>query len=133
MKITPMLYVDRIEPCLAFWVDRLGFEKTVGVPEGDHLGFVILQHSGAEVMLQTVEGAQKDTGEAAAFASRSKAALFIEVDDFDAIVRKTEGVEVIVPTRDTFYGMREITVREPGGNLLCFAYPLAADQNATSA
>jgi len=28
-KLTPNLIVDAIEPCLPFWVSRLGFEKTV--------------------------------------------------------------------------------------------------------
>ena len=53
MKITPILIVDEIEPSLNFWVAKLGFEKTVEVPEGDKLGFVILQKEGAEVMLQS--------------------------------------------------------------------------------
>jgi len=26
-----------------------------------------------------------------------------------------------VPVRDTFYGMTEIVVREPGGHTVCFA------------
>ena len=29
MKLTPVLIVDAIEPCLLFWVDRLGFTVTV--------------------------------------------------------------------------------------------------------
>ena len=128
MKITPILYVDRIEPCLSFWVDRLGFEKTVEVPDGDHLGFAILKKGNAEVMLQTVDGAQEDAGLAADFATTSKCMLFVEVDDFEDAVKRTAGVEVIVPIRDTFYGMREIAVREPGGNLICFAAPIPAGQ-----
>jgi len=40
MKLTPVLIVDSIENGMSFWVDRMGFEKTVDVPEGDHLGFV---------------------------------------------------------------------------------------------
>ena len=42
MKITSMIYVPAIEPSLKFWMDQLGFTKTVEVPEGDKLGFVIL-------------------------------------------------------------------------------------------
>jgi hypothetical protein len=42
MKITANLFVDEIEKALPFWVDRMGFEQAVGVPEGDRLGFVIL-------------------------------------------------------------------------------------------
>ena len=34
-KVTPVLYVEEIEPALPFWMDRLGFEKTAEVPHGD--------------------------------------------------------------------------------------------------
>ena len=27
-KLTPVLLVEEIEPCLSFWTDRLGFEKS---------------------------------------------------------------------------------------------------------
>ena len=33
-KMTPVLLVEEVEPCLAVW-ERLGFEKTMEVPEGD--------------------------------------------------------------------------------------------------
>ena len=38
MKITPVLIVEEVESSLAFWVDRMGFEKTVEVPDGDGVG-----------------------------------------------------------------------------------------------
>ena len=34
-RITPVLFVQAIEPVLPFWVDALGFEKTIEVPGGD--------------------------------------------------------------------------------------------------
>ena len=120
MKITPVLFVDRIEPCLGFWVDRLGFLKTVEVPEGNHLGFVALQNGTAEVMLQTFESVRKDVG-GGVVSAESRANLYIEVDDFGDILSRIQGVDVVVPVRSTFYGMQEIAVREPGGHLVCFA------------
>ena len=51
--------VDRIEASLPFWIDRMGFAKTVEVPEGDHLGFVILVEGEGELMLQTIESAER--------------------------------------------------------------------------
>src|SRR5271157_101283 len=60
MKITAALMPEAIEACLPFWVDRMGFTKTVEVPEGDRLAFVILARDGAELMLQTVESVRKD-------------------------------------------------------------------------
>lgn len=120
MKITPVLYVEAIEPSLPFWVDRLGFEKTVEVPEGQRLGFVILVLEGSEVMLQTLDSLKTDRpGDVSSGTGSSS--LFIEVSDFAAYRKRLEGMEVVLPERVAFYGMREIAVREPGGHVVCIA------------
>jgi uncharacterized glyoxalase superfamily protein PhnB len=121
MKITPVLLVNQIEKCLPFWVDALGFEKSVEVPDGARLGFVILKKGSAEVMYQTYESVKKDLGEAFVTSSEWKTNLFIEVDDFDDILKRVAGAEVYLPVRTAFYGMKEIGVREPGGHYVCFA------------
>lgn len=121
MKVTPALLVEEIEKSLPFWVDRLGFTKTVEVPEGNRLGFVILVKDGAEVMLQTWESVKKDAPSLLPKDRNTSASLFIEVNDFDDILKRTEGCEIALPERTTFYGMREIVVWEPGGHLVCFA------------
>ncbi len=118
-KLTPVLIVDEIEPCLPFWVDRLGFTVGVQVPEGDRIGFVILAHGPVEVMLQSRASVANDVPGLADDTYRS--ALFIEVEDLAPIVAAVEGMEVVVPERTTFYGSREIGVREPGGNVVTFA------------
>ncbi len=121
MKITPVLVVDEIEPSLEFWVNKLGFEKTVEVPEGDKLGFVILQKDGAEVMLQTRASIRKDAGPASDAVLTAGSNLYIEVDNFSEALERVHGAEVLVPERTTFYGMREIWVREPGRHVVGFA------------
>lgn len=113
--------VDAIEPSLKFWVEQLGFEKTVEVPEGDKLGFVILQKDGTEVMLQSRESVKKDAGPASEAVLSQGASLYIEVDDFSDALKRVQGTEVLVPERTTFYGMREIFVREPGRHVVGFA------------
>ena len=35
-KVTPILVVDAIEPCLAFWTERLGFAATADGPPDAH-------------------------------------------------------------------------------------------------
>ena len=32
-RMSPVFLVDRIEPCLDFWVDRFGFEVRADIPE----------------------------------------------------------------------------------------------------
>jgi len=120
-KLTPILVVDAIEPCLAFWTERLGFAATAEVPEGDHLGFVILQRDGVEVMYQTRSGIAADAPTVAAAGAGSKSLLFIEVADVDDVARRLEGVEIVVPMRKTFYGARELFVRAPCGTVVGFA------------
>lgn len=125
MKLTPVLLVDEIEKSLPFWVDRVGFAKTVEVPDGHRLAFVILVNGGAEVMLQTWESVKKDAPNLVPAVPATGASLFIEVDDFEDILKRIQGCEVAVPDRVTFYGMREIVVREPGGHVVCFAAKVA--------
>ena len=121
MKITPVLLVSEIEKSIPFWVDRLGFEKTVEVPEGDKLGFVILTRNGAELMLQTVASVQKDTPQFAPSSGINQAALFIEVDDFEDVLKRLGNYPVAMSERIAFYGMREIGVFDPSGHVVVFA------------
>ena len=116
-KLTPVLIVDAIEKCLDFWA-VLGFSKTVEVPHGDKLGFVILVKDGIEIMYQTRASAAEDVP---AVASGGAAFIFIEVDDVDAIDRVLKGHDYVMPRRTTFYGADEVIVREPGGNVVTFA------------
>jgi uncharacterized glyoxalase superfamily protein PhnB len=118
-KLAPVLVVDAIEPCLSFWVDRLGFTRIAEVPEGDRLGFVILQKDGIEVMYQSRESVRKDIP-ALADVPAGGTSLYIDVADVAAVERAVEGVEIVVPRRKTFYGADEIGVREPGGNAVIF-------------
>ena len=119
-KLTPVLYVESIESALPFWVDRLGFEVTAKVPEGDRLGFVILQKGNVEVMYQTIESVKQDVPELADSPLRGSF-LFIQVDDLDAVEKALEGIAPVVPRRKTFYGADELIMREPAGNVVTFA------------
>lgn len=118
-KITPVLMVEAIEPCLPFW-DRLGFTKVAEVPHGDVLGFVILVKDGVELMYQTRASVAEDV-EAVAASPMGGTMLFIEVDDLAAVIKAVGSAPVTFPRRTTFYGMDEVGVREPGGNPVTFA------------
>jgi ribose 5-phosphate isomerase A len=126
MKITAALMPEAIETCLPFWVDRMGFAKTVEVPEGDRLGFVILERDGAELMLQTAESVRKDEPAFAPDGPPRGTGLFIEVKDFADTLRRLSGYPIALPERTTFYGMREIGVFTPGGHVVVFAAPIGA-------
>jgi uncharacterized glyoxalase superfamily protein PhnB len=124
-KLTPVVFVEAIEPCLPFWTDRLGFQVTATVPHGDRLGFAILQKGGVELMYQTRASLVEDLPALEGDARAGGCTLFIEVESVDEVERALAGIEPVVPRRQTFYGMDEIFVRAPCGSVVGFAAPVA--------
>jgi len=121
-KSTPILHVKAVEPSLKFWTERFGFHKTVEVPEGDHIGFVALENDAVEIMYQTYSGMQADPSNPLAKAvEKGPSFLFMEVPDIKAAETALKGADIVQPIHDTFYGSKEIVVKEPGGHFVIFA------------
>jgi uncharacterized glyoxalase superfamily protein PhnB len=126
MKITPLLMVEAIERSLPFWVERMGFQKTAEAPGKGRLAFVILARDGAELMLQTIESVREDEPAFAPAGPASGGSLFTVVEDFADVLKRLEGYPIVMRERTTFYGMREIGVRDPDGHIVVFAARVAA-------
>lgn len=120
-KLTPVLIVDAIEPCLPFWKERLGFEQVAEVPHEGALGFVILVRDEVEVMLQSRASVAADLPVALEGLRGHGAILYVTVADIEAAQAALDGLPLAVPRRRTFYGAEEVGVREPGGHLVVFA------------
>lgn len=122
-SITPTLLVDQIEPCLFFWVGRLGFTKVTEVYEDDKLGFVILVKDHVQIMYQTYLSVERDTPSVMERIEKApgKSVIYIKVSKIDWIEKHLDGVDVVFPKRETPYGATEICVKEPAGNLITFA------------
>jgi uncharacterized glyoxalase superfamily protein PhnB len=128
-KITPILFAQEVELCIRFWTERLGFQKTVEVPEGDKIGFVILERAGLELMYQSYASVEKDNAATAEFARKGPTFLYIEVNDLNQALAATQGAEVAMPERSTFYGSKEFGVKDPAGHWIIFAQQGAAAQH----
>jgi uncharacterized glyoxalase superfamily protein PhnB len=121
-QLTPVMVVEAVEPCLAFWIDRLGFKKVHEVPGPDgRLVFASAERDGIEVMYQTRTSVLEDGTVTAAELGGHSIALFITVDNLDEVERALAGAPVVKPRHQTFYGSTEIYVKEPGGNTVGFA------------
>jgi len=120
-KITPVLFVKEIEPILPFWLDKLGFTKTIEVPEGNKLAFVAFKSGAAEIMYQTYASADKDLPSISADVRQGPTFLYVEVDNLEAIKSAVKGAEVYLSERTTFYGAKEIGVKDPAGHFITFA------------
>ena len=123
-SLTPNILVEAIEPVLPFWVDRLGFTITAEVREGERLGFVILTNGPVDVMYQTLESVRNDVPELVDTPLGGNA-LFVKtstLEELDAIDETLSDADRVIPRRKTFYGADEVTVREPAGNVVTFAF-----------
>jgi uncharacterized glyoxalase superfamily protein PhnB len=123
--LAPVLIVDAVEPCVAFWTDRLGFAKENAVPGADGaLVFASVKKDGVEIMYQTRTSVAADSPAQAAELTGHSTALFITVPtvgDLDTIEGLLADAKMVKPRHETFYGSVEFYLREPGGNVVGFA------------
>ena len=127
-KITPLLFAQELEPSIQFWAEKIGFQKTIEVPEGNKIGFVLLEKNGLELMYQSFASVDKDNAAIGAAVRKGPSFLYIEVADIDAALAAIEGAEIVMPMRTTFYQSKEFGVKDPVGHYLIFAQQGAAQQ-----
>jgi uncharacterized glyoxalase superfamily protein PhnB len=120
-KITALLFAEEIEPSVKFWVERLGFTKAIEVPDGNKLAFAALQKDNLELMYQSYKSADDDFGATVPSVRQGPTFLYVDVENLDELIAAMDGVEVTMPVRTTFYGAREIGVKEPAGHIVTFA------------
>ncbi|HXY20085.1 MAG TPA: VOC family protein [Gemmatimonadales bacterium] len=121
-RLTPVLVVDAVEPCIRFWTERFGFtaENEVPGPDGK-LVFASAKQDAVEVMYQTRASVVADQPTLAGEMNGRSIVLFIAVADLDAVERALAGAPVVKARHKTFYGSSEVYVREPGGHVVGFA------------
>lgn len=107
----PVLRVSDYERARAFWRDVLRFE--VVEEAGDPVtGFGIYRSGKASVFLIAWDGPE---------AAYDRWRAYFHTDDLDGIVNQLRAKEAAFkgPTV-TEYGMREVEVADPDGNVVCF-------------
>jgi uncharacterized glyoxalase superfamily protein PhnB len=121
-KLTPNLVVANVERSLAFYVDTLGFERGMTVPDASPFVFASVTSGSVEVFFNDVAAAVK---EYPAFDGRPIGAtgtLFIEVEGVDALHDRLKStVKIVMPIVTQFYGTREFAIADPDGYIITFA------------
>jgi uncharacterized glyoxalase superfamily protein PhnB len=91
------------------------------VPEGNKLAFAILQKNGVELMYQTYSSAENDVSAVSPEVRKGPSFLYVEVENLDQIISAMKEAEIVMPVRSTFYGAKEIGIRDPSGHIITFA------------
>lgn len=106
------------------------------MPHGDEKGFVILQKDDIQIMYQSRASVADDLESAAGAEAPSlsqrlvqgTSVVFLTVDDLDPVIEAVQGHKIVVPRRQTFYGMDEVFVEAPCGTLVGFAAHLDEEE-----
>jgi catechol 2,3-dioxygenase-like lactoylglutathione lyase family enzyme len=132
-KITANLYVDDVQACVKFWVDRLGFARIKEVPDGKNLAFALLKKGDLDLMYGSYASLNQEPQVKAAY-HKGTAFLYIIVGDLDPIVAAMQGAELVAPVHTTPYGernQRQGSGRQHShlravhrGSLTCFCRPV---------
>jgi lactoylglutathione lyase len=126
-KLTPNLLVASVERSLAFYVDTLGFERGMTVPDASPFVFAAVTGGPVEIFLNDAATAVKEYPSFNGKPIGATGTLYIEVDGVDALHDRLQAaVRIVMPIATQFYGMREFAIADPDGYLITFAERAAA-------
>jgi uncharacterized glyoxalase superfamily protein PhnB len=114
-NVTPMIHVPDIDATIR-WYECIGFTALeVGKDDGDTV-WAMLGFGAGRVMLNV--GGQPSA------ARRREVDLYVDTNGIDALYEALKDrVDVVETPHDTFYGMRELVIRDLNGFWVTFGEP----------
>lgn len=121
--LAPLIAVFDMRTSLAFYRDVLGFTLVKQSGPGEDFGWGLLRLEDAELMLNTAydRDERPATPDPARTAAHEDTTLYFGCRDVDAAFRHLRDKGVVVePPRVSWYGMKQLYVKDPDGYLVCF-------------
>jgi catechol 2,3-dioxygenase-like lactoylglutathione lyase family enzyme len=120
-----MLDVPDLPASIAFWTDAMGFEVVARMDDEKGRPFwAQVQRDDIRVMFSSHYHDEEEADHGAHDAELT-GAIYINVDDVDAISTELEGrVTVVYGPADQPHGMRELAIRDNSGYVVIFGKPL---------
>lgn len=118
--ITTNIMVNNVKETIKFYVENLGFQKVLSVPEdGDILNFAILSKDKISIMFQEKENLIEEYPTLNIKDIVPTFTLFITVDNVKALYDELkEKVQIAKELHQTFYGQDEFAIFDNNGNIL---------------
>ena len=117
-QVVPMIHVPDVR-ATAHWYMSIGFKLVRQNEDGCEMNWAKLSFGNSEIMF-SADGKPST-------AHRREVDLYITIDNVDDLhQRLKDRIEVVLPPSDTFYGMREFTIRDFNRFWITFGEPVAA-------
>jgi lactoylglutathione lyase len=121
-KLTPNLLVANVERSVAFYVDTLGFERGMTVPQESPFVFASVTSGAVEIFFNDAPTAVKEYPAFAGKPIGATGTMFIELESVDALHERIKSsVTITMPLVTQFYGLREFAIMDPDGYVITFA------------
>jgi len=125
-KLTPNLIVSNVERSLAFYVNVLGFERGITVPDKSPFVFASVTSGGVEIFFNdTAEVLKEHPDWAGKLKPSAGNSMFIEIVGPGAVDALHDRVKakarVVMPLTTQWYGMREFAIEDPDGFVITVA------------
>ena len=117
-RVTPMIHVEDVRATVDWYVS-IGFRALGTGDDGNEMVWAEGGFGSGRVMFSA--------GGKPGWPHRREVDLYVHTEKIDALHRAfaERGIEVIETPHDTFYGMREVIVRDPNGFWITFGEPAA--------
>ena len=126
-KLTPNLMVEDVRQTINYYHGVLAFETVDTVPEnGEDLVWARLKKGDVEIMIQEEDSLKSDIPEIRHEKIGGGTTLFIQMTGVEEYYDYLySSADVVVQMKETFYGMKEFTIRDINGYYLTFAEPIS--------
>ena len=115
-RVTPMIHVPDVSATID-WYKSIGFTVTATSDDDGRTDWATLSLGDSQIMFNA--GGEPATRE------RRDLDLYVQTDDADELYQSfKDQVEVRQTIHDTFYGMREFTIRDINGFWITFGQPV---------
>jgi len=120
--ISPCFIVTHVEPTIAFYRDKLGFEvRSLAPAEGPF--FAIIGRDGAQIFIKAEAGISPVPNSSRHPHLRLDAFVYAADPDAVAADFAARGATFSAPLADTHDGLRGFEIRDPDGYILFFGRP----------
>lgn len=128
LDLTPIVLVSDLRPCLAFWVEGLGFSAVKVVPGGDgEPVFALLEGHGLRLMYQTRASVLAELPKLKATGTDENAVLYLRVPTLKGLSRLISGrkfsATILQGPKLTPHGTQEMSLLVKGVGILVFSAP----------
>lgn len=132
-SLTPNLMTENVNETIQFYCDRLGFQFQMGLPLSTEkplrefspdipLQFAMINRNGTMLMLQSRASLAEECERFTNMPVAASTTFYLEMDDLDTVLAKLDDdVQIVVPERTTFYGMRELWILDNNGYVITLA------------